>query len=224
VTHGHPLYVLGDGYGMVEAVDSLGSDDTVVRAARVSYANDEVEKDPEADTRLIRYLARNGHYTPFEHCVLTLHVVCPLFIARQWMRHRAFSYNEISRRYTSEEIRFYIPKTWRRQAEDNRQASHGELATKVPTHLLFKHVDAAASLYEELLEIGVAREQARMVLPQNLYTRYYVTGDLRNWAHFVRLRIAPDAQYEMQLYAKAVRDILYWTFPRSAAALLEEER
>lgn len=214
---------LEDGKSRLSLVDWMGSDFTVVDAARVSYNRDE-EHDAFTvrDERLLYYLASHGHTSPFEHCVITFMVKCPIFVARQWMRHRTFSYNELSRRYTSEEIDFYIPSSWRAQDEENRQGSKDALETSVPSLWLKTLVDAAVEHYNDAIEIGVAREQARMFLPQNLYTRFYVTGNLHNWVHFIKLRDHEDAQWEIRRYAAGIREMLQELYPVSMEALFRE--
>lgn len=218
---------LGDGISVVELVDHMGTDASVVRAARVSFANENEAHDPERDAKLIRYLADNRHGTPFEHTSVTFHVAAPIFVVRQWHRHRMFSYNEVSRRYTSEEIRFYAPgdQGWRAQAEKNRQASEGRAGDSVQAQLIYEEqVRYAKKAYHDMLDCGVAREQARMVLPQSLYTRMYVTGNLRSYAHFHGLRADEHAQPEIRVYAEAMGEILAEIFPVSWAALTEGGR
>jgi thymidylate synthase (FAD) len=193
--------------GYVELIDYMGSDNSIVSAARVSLLGESKGKD--ADEKLIHYLKKNHHDTPFEMVEFVFRVKCPLFIRSQWMRHRTFSYNEVSRRYTSEEIDFYYTDKLRHQAENNRQASSGIIEnSEAIQYLIKKSTEECFSTYETLLANGVAREQARMVLPQNMYTIFYVKGNLRNWFHFLDLRNDEHAQYEMQLYAKAIEDII----------------
>lgn len=218
---------LGDGASVVELVDHMGNDASVVRAARVSFANDDQPFDAERDAKLIRYLADNRHGTPFEHTSVTFHVAAPIFVVRQWHRHRMFSYNEVSRRYTSEEIRFYAPgdQEWRAQGKSNRQSSEGRAGDSVEAHFIYEEqVRSAKKAYYDMLDCGVAREQARMVLPQSLYTRMYVTGNLRSFAHFHGLRADEHAQPEIRVYAEAMGEILGDFFPISWAALTGGKR
>ncbi len=218
---------LGDGYSLVELVDYMGSDASVVRAARVSFAGDFTDRPFEEDEKLIRYLAEHNHGTPFEHTSATFHVSLPIFVVRQWHRHRiGVSYNEVSRRYTSEEIAVYKPHEWRMQAEKNRQASEGVLTyayAEMADRVYVEAVDRALDAYDRLISLGVAREQARMVLPQSLYTRMYFTGNLRSFAHFYALRADLHAQPEIRAYADALGEILSLLFPVSWSALTGKE-
>lgn len=199
------INILDKGY--VELIDYMGSDNSIVSAARVSLLGE--SKGKEADDKLIHYLKKNHHDTPFEMVEFVFRVKCPLFIRSQWMRHRSFSYNEVSRRYTSEDIDFYIPSELRKQAENNRQASDGTIENaEEELGWIKESSENCFELYNSLIAYGIAREQARMVLPQNMYTIFYVKGNLRNWFHFLDLRNDEHAQYEMQLYAKATEDII----------------
>lgn len=207
----------------VSYVNHMGDDLTVVNSARISFAGESQQLE-ERDKKLIKYLADNEHMSPFEHNVLTVIVECPLYIRSQIHRHRTFSYNEVSRRYTSDNIEFYVPETIRRQAKSNRQASDGELdrssASEAKRIMEMSHQKALED-YEHLISIGVPREQARGILPQNLMTKFYMTGNLRNWAHFVRLRIDNHAQAEVQEIGKQVLAILQDKFPEATKALLD---
>ena len=188
-----------DGIGSVEYIDHMGSDLSVVNAARVSFG---VEKEglDEKDKKLINYLMQHNHTSPFEHCTITMRFTVPLFIRSQHHRHRTWAYNEISRRYTSVDMKFYSPKNFRTQHKSNRQASNNELIDPVLNSsylsIGFENASAAVgmhnkrsiSLYEALVDSGVCREQARGVLPQNLYTQYYGTVNLHNLLKFVSLR------------------------------------
>lgn len=206
----------------VTYVDHMGSDLRVVNAARISFGGESQQLE-DKDKKLIKYLADNEHMSPFEHNTLTVVVECPLFIRSQIHRHRTFAYNEVSRRYTSDGIEFYIPDTIRRQAASNRQASEGELdpigANTAIAIMKVLH-EQAEDAYNDLLALGVPREQARGVLPQNLMTKFYMTGNLRNWVHFVRLRIDNHAQAEVQEIGKQVLDILNQKFPEATKHLL----
>lgn len=206
----------------VTYIDHMGSDLRVVQSARISF-NNSSEQLEEKDKKLIKYLADNEHLSPFEHNILTCLVECPLYIRSQIHRHRTFSYNEVSRRYTSDNIEFYVPDTIRKQAASNRQASEGELdpigANTAIAIMKVQH-EQALDAYNNMLALGVPREQARGVLPQNLMTKFYQTGNLRNWAHFVRLRIDNHAQAEVQEIGKQVLTILQDKFPEATKALL----
>jgi len=207
----------------VTYVDHMGSDLTIVNSARVSF-NKHSDSLNEKDTKLIKYLSDHNHMSPFEHCSLTVIIECPLYIRSQIHRHRTFAYNEVSRRYTSEDLQFYLPSIddIRQQSKSNRQASNGtveiETAEAVRNMMLHAHI-AAEKLYESLLEAGVCREQARGVLPQNLMTKFYMTGNLRNFAHFLELRTHDGAQKEVRDVANQLESILKDKFPVALAAL-----
>lgn len=183
-----------------------------VSAARVSHGReDKTGEDVEKDKKLMKYLADHKHMSPFEHQSATFLVECPLFVAREWHRHRTQSYNEISRRYTSDDIVFYMPDALRAQAKSNRQASDGTVEGYESLWQFdnwredwSSHHDEAFGLYTHMIESGVAREVARMVLPVSLLTRFYATANLRNWAHFYSLRSSPDAQLEIRHFAEKI--------------------
>ena len=194
--------------GFVELIDVMGDDYSVINAARVSYDGDQSERPPEKDYKLLKYLLKNNHTSPFEHVSMTFHVKAPIFVARQWMRHRTWSYNEISARYTKLEDGWYEPKFWRGQASHNKQMSDG-LADNQP-HLreVYKWtMDAANHAYEELINNGASREQARMILPVSMFTRYYATTNLHNFLRFVHLRDHEHAQPEIREYASAMLEL-----------------
>lgn len=204
--------VLGDNIGFVYYIDSMGDDTSIIRNARVSYGNDYSKDLTERDKKLIKYLLKNQHTSPLESVNFTFNIKCPLFIARQWMRHRTWSYNEISRRYTSDNLEFYIPKEFRIQSSDNKQMSTGELLDKKFSEeysdTIKMFCEDSVQIYESMIENGVAREIARGILPQFLYSNFYGTVDLHNLFHFLELRRHPHAQHEIQLYAKAIEDII----------------
>lgn len=199
--------------GSVELLDFMGSDARIVDAARVSTNHhSEAGLTPSAkDERLIRRLWKDGHTSPFEQVLFTFRIDCPIFVARQWFRHRTGRYNEVSGRYSQIPEKVYIPSEWRVPDEKNKQVSQeGEYSTQ--TNEMFSRwvresAREAFSAYHLLLANGVAREQARMVLPLNTYTQFYWNVDLHNLFTFLKLREAPDAQYEMQLYANAVHSL-----------------
>lgn len=207
-----------DGIGSVEYVNHMGDDLTVVNSARVSFGvhKDEIE---DKDKKLIKYLIKHKHTSTLEHCVVTFRFTVPLFIRSQHHRHRTWSYNEISRRYTEFGLQFYEPKMYRMQHESNRQASS---EYKIGGGILAKQVEdhhqKCLDLYQSMLDTGVCREQARGVLPQNLYTQYYGTANLGNLLKFINLRIHEGAQWEIQQVAKAVLKILEELYPVSVAA------
>jgi len=215
--------VLGDGISFVRLINSMGSDVEIVNGARVSFGKRRETLDGK-DKVLIQYLADERHTSPFEHVAFTFHVKCPLFVTRQWHRHRTWSYNEISRRYTSVNLEFYVPQAYRQQADINRQASTDELVEQTGDgrnihDLVAAHTQRAFNFYEELIAQGVAREQARMVLPQNMYTEMYATVNLHNLIHFIELRIHPGAQWEIQQYARKLLDLAEEAAPFAVRAI-----
>lgn len=198
---------------------------TVVNAARVSMGHRVAEMRPR-DYKLMRYLADHNHLTPFEHLTACVLIKAPLYIRAQIMRHRTFSYNEISRRYVDTNVEFFVPPGLRLQAASNRQASEGRLdgaAESKALRALERAHSQAYESYKEMLEAGVCREQARGVLPNNLMTEFYMSGNLRNWVHFLKLRRHEDAQAEVQELAKKIEEILVDVFDDAATMLLESE-
>lgn len=215
--------VLRDGISDISVVSSMGDDASVVRAARVSFGQDDIGSElTDKDERLIYYLANHEHGTPFEHTSFTFHVACPLFVAAQWLRHRVgWSYNQVSRRYTSEDIDIFVPHEWRAQSGNNMQASEGTIEDQGEANLAYHMaVDVALRSYYRLLNLGVAREQARMVLPQSLYTRFYATCNLRSLAHFVNLRNDAHAQAEITAFSMEMENQARALFPISMEALI----
>lgn len=210
----------------VHYIDHMGEDLTPVNAARISFGMKK-EKMDEKDEKLTKYLAKHQHYSPFEHCTISLMIECPLYVRSQIMRHRTFAYNEISRRYTDKDMEFYLPEKddLRTQSENNKQCSDGPLDETLSEVLLSEmecHQDQSLKLYNRLVDAGVSREQARGVLPQDLMTSFYMTGNLRNWCHFLKLRLGKDAQKEVQYVAKGVEKYLKRLYPVSYNALMEE--
>lgn len=198
--------------------DAFHIDQMPVLSARVSHAGSgRTGKNPEADKKLMNYLAAHLHMTPFEHQSVTFKVILPVFVARHWMRHRTQSYNEVSMRYSLDPVgKFYTPTTWRRQAKSNKQSSVGEVEDQVGcTALLQESYEHALKTYNALLEKGVCREQARLVVPVGNYTEFYATANLRNWMSFYRLRSAPDAQWEIRQYADCIGKLLGNLWPES---------
>jgi len=211
--------IFNDGIGGVALIQSMGDDLTIVNAARASLDQISTEMG-EREERLSNFLIRSGHTSTTEHNVITFWIKVPMFVARQQMRHRTFSYNEISRRYTSEKLEFYLPQEMRKQDEKNRQASLDETFNPTieydpydyPKFLkldavsaIKNHVSDSVRLYNQMIDKGVAREQARMVLPQNIYTTYWATGSLHNWVNsFISKRDHEDAQWEIKLLAREI--------------------
>ena len=221
----------GDGIGKVEYVEHMGSDLTIVNSARVSFGVHKEELD-ERDIKLIKYLIKHKHTSTLEHNFITFRFKVPLFIRSQHHRHRTWSYNEISRRYTDVNLEFYQPTEFRTQHKSNRQASNNELIDPVMLRFedggvlttagaLRQHHDRSLHLYNEMIELGVCREQARGVLPQNLYTEYYGTTNLNNLMKFIGLRLHEGAQWEIQQVAKACLDIAEELYPVTVAAYRE---
>ncbi len=223
-------YLYGDGIGAVEYIQHMGSEMTIVNAARVSFGKHKEGGLTESDRRLIRYLHEHKHTSPFEHVCITFRFTVPLFVRSQHHRHRVWSFNEMSRRYTDENVRFYLPQSLRSQSTRDRQASNNDEINpflELPhrsdsaTECISRHAQDSLLLYEYLLDSGVAREQARMVLPQNLYTEYYGTVDLHNLMGFLRLRLDGHAQWEIRRVAEACREIAKETWPDVVGGLLE---
>ena len=221
-----------DPYGRVELIASTHVhsekyrvDQMPVLSARVSHAQSgKTGQDAKADNSLMSYLAKHQHMTPFEHQSVTFKIVIPIFISREWMRHRTQSYNEVSTRYSSDPIgRFFYPQVWREQATRNKQSSAGQVGDQEGcTKILREAYENAISSYKKLLDKGVCREQARFVVPFGNYTEYYATANLRNWAAFYKLRIASDAQWEIRQYARCVGEILDELWPESWCVLKKE--
>lgn len=213
--HTVPLY--GDGKGHITLVHYSGDDLSAVNAARVSFGAQREELD-DKDIKLLSYLAKHRHTSPFEHASITFRVKVPLFVARQWMRHRTQSFNEISRRYTSVDIDFFVPKELRKQHKSNRQASEGSVDDPNLIALYDAQLTRALATYEHLIAEGVCREQARAILPQAMYTEFIVTANLLNWLKFIELRDHEGAQAEIIEAARAVRSILETLYPHTTKA------
>ncbi len=206
-----------DGQGWVGLIDHLGSEISIVNAARVSFGKLREEMD-DRDHVLLEYLIDNRHTSPLEHVVFTFSIHCPLFVRGQWHRHRTWSYNEISRRYTEINMEFYTPPKLRIQAENNRQASLADpnFDDSALRKKISDHNQASLDLYEELLEDGVCREQARGVLPQNMMVTYWGTVNLSNLLHFLELRDSEHAQWEIREYAIAIKKLIKPIIPSVA--------
>lgn len=197
--------------GFITVVDKMGSDDRVVQSAKVSFGKDQEEVSQEKKEKLIKYLITNGHTSPLEHCMITFHVKCPLFVRSQWFRHRTFKFSEVSARYREVPEEFYVPEVWRGQSKSNKQCSDGEIEKDLNEKItaLTTHVaHSAIQDYKNMIDGGVSREMARMILPQSMYTEFYATVDLNNLIKFVNLRDHDHAQYEIRVYAKAIKDII----------------
>lgn len=204
-------------HGFVRLVDHMGDDSRIVQAARVSYgAGTKTKREDEA---LIDYLMRNRHTSPMEAVVFQFHVKLPIFVARQFVRHRTARLNEVSLRYSEAKDEFYIPKTWRAQDTKNKQGSVvADLDHAGMTALLINQCEDSMDRYRTLINGGAAREMARMVLPINLYTEWYWQMDLHNLFHFLRLRLDAHAQFEAREYAKATAELVKPIVPAAWAA------
>ena len=221
---------VGDNIGAVEYVQHMGTDLTVVNSARVSFGKSKDELD-ERDEKLIKYLIKHRHTSTLEHNNVTFRFTVPLFIRSQHHRHRTWSFNEVSRRYTEENIRFYEPNEFRTQHVSNRQASNADSLINPQISHGHSSIDARAAytehnrssvqLYNELIDAGVCREQARGVLPMSLYTEYYGTVDLSNLLKFVDLRTHDGAQQEIQVVAQACLKIAEALWPVTVRAYRE---
>jgi len=212
-------------HGFVRLVDYMGSDDRIVQAARVSYGDG--TKTVREDKGLIDYLLRHKHTSPFEQVVLTFHLKMPIFVARQHIRHRMARLNEISGRYSVMRDEFYVPAadTIRYQSKDNKQGrSHEEVPVELQQRvieLLEAEQRATYAGYEEMLELGLARELARINLGLSLYTEMYWQIDLHNLFHYLRLRIDPHAQYEIRVYGEAMAKAAQAVAPMAYEAFQE---
>lgn len=226
------LHVLDHGY--VRLVDVMGSDLTVVNAARVSYDKESNELS-DKDKRLIRFLAREGHTSPFRHATAQFEIYAPLMVARQWWKyvvgsdHVMDAWNESSRRYITEEPVFYIPEMqeWRKAPENSKQGSGGLVAdedgllAEETSYLLQEHIHQSLHLYEWALENGICAEQARLFLPAyGMYVRWRWTASLQSIAHFLNQRLEHDAQKEIRDYAQAVYELIKPAFPVSIGELV----
>jgi thymidylate synthase (FAD) len=216
-------------------IDSMGSDLSVVNAARVSFGKKssavewgwiDIEDRSgelvailnEQDTKLIHYLAKHKHFSPFGHAFASFHIKAPIFVARQLVKHKFLRWNEISRRYVDDEPEFYTPDVWRGRSKDKKQGSDGIVQNVNDDQYTVYSLD----LYDGLLQQGVAPEQARMVLPQSTMTEWYWSGSLDAFADMCRLRCKEDTQYETRLVADQISVIMKDLFPVSWDALTKE--
>jgi len=233
------IYIYDDGIGRVELVDHMGDQKKIVNSARVSFGKDNNSPLDDRDKKLIKYLIEHKHTSVLEHNMVTFKFVVPLYVRSQHHRHRTWSYNEISRRYTAENLQFYEPKQFRTQHKNNRQASNVEelinpmidtfevdeygvvldetkgiaLIPVDADRVIRRHHHRSVHLYNSLMEAGVCREQARGVLPQNLYTEYYGTCSLSNLLKFIELRTHEGAQWEIQVLANACLQFVEGLWP-----------
>ena len=203
----------------VELIDHMGSDLSIVNAARVSFAKVHEEFDEKSDTRLINYLAKHNHWSPFGHASMQFHIKAPVFVARQLVKHQiGLTWNEVSRRYVDTEVEFYEPTEWRLAAENKKQGSSEETVkyNLAPAHRFAKQC------YENMLNMGIAPEMARMVLPQSMMTEWYWSGTLYAFARVCNLRCKPDAQKETQNVGWDIDRYARKLFPASWRALRDE--
>lgn len=202
----------------VDLIDSMGSDRTVVDAARVSF-NKISEKFSEKDIKLIKYLADHNHWSPFAHCFVSFRIQAPIFVARQLQKHTVgLAWNEVSRRYVDSDPEFYIPDTWRKRAENVKQGSSDELAD-VDNIKVTNAIEASLKLYLGLLKDGVCPEQARMVIPQSMMTEWIWSGSLYAFARVCKLRLDPHTQKETQEIAQQIAVYMSDLFPYSWRSL-----
>ena len=231
----------------VELIDHYGTDLTPVNAARVSMNKESGWEEYEEagvdshgafteikrrlsdkDVKLIKYLADHGHTSCFEHQSATLRLKVPIFVARQIHRHRTFAYNEVSRRYVRTRLEFYWPDKWRKAADNVKQGSSDEEVSlkEIAGDNMYpasngEFIYNNLLYYKQLIDAGVCAEQARMILPQNLMTTFYMSGNLRAWSHFLKLRLDPHAQKEIRDVAEMARDLLTPLWPISMGALMD---
>ena len=227
----------------VTLIDHMGSDLSVVNAARVSFHKESKwaeDLGPEnwqcelrdGDKKLINYLAKHKHFSPFNHAFITMRIKSPIFVARQLVKHRFMPWNEVSRRYVDDEPEFYIPSEYRLKADNVKQGSsnltaelfvnpwgHEECKINDVHH---QHIDAALTLYHSLIDQNICPEQARMVLPQNMMTEWIWSGTLGAWCDMLRLRLDPHTQYESRIVAQKARALIEPLFPVSVKALLND--
>jgi len=223
---------------MIEAtyIDHMGSDLSVVNAARVSFGKKSTFEGrvggpnvlADRDAKLIKYLAKHKHTSPFGHAFASFHVKAPIFIARQLVKHKFLRWNEISRRYVDDEPEFYVPDQWRGRSADKKQGSYGvveleEFTLKSGYYPYDTPEELGLEVYKKLLEQGVAPEQARMVLPQSTMTEWYWSGSLDAFAAMCQLRCKPDTQLETRLVAEQIDDKMIELFPVSWEALRSYE-
>ena len=212
--------------GFIEVIDHLGTDLTVSNSARVSFGKRKYKYD-KSDERLVRYLAKHKHFSPFRHLMVQFHIKAPEFVMRQWYKHvvgiettsssltKDHAWNEISGRYVPVE-EYYIPKNWRQQSEDSKQASVGAIAQQEEANECYaKAIQIGRHYYERLLELGVAKEQARIVMPLSQYTEVYWTASFQAIINFIELRDEPTAQWEIREYAKVLKEQMSSIYPKT---------
>ena len=210
--------------GFIEVIDYLGNDLTVANSARVSFGKRKKTYD-KSDERLVRYLAKHKHFSPFRHLVVQFHIKAPEFVMRQWYKHvvgiettssyptKDHAWNEISGRYVPVE-EYYIPENWRQQSEDNKQASEATISSQEEAAEAYaKALQIGKHYYQKLLKLCVAKEQARIVMPLSQYTEVYWTASFQAIVNFIELRDEPTAQWEIREYAKVLKSIMSDIYP-----------
>ena len=210
----------------VEFLDYMGDDNAVCDAARVSFDKSSTEYAPEANQRLLRYLAEHDHWSPFAHCSKKFRFQSPMFIARQFQKHVVgFAWNEVSRRYVSSDPSFFVPESWRQRPDNMKQGSVKEGEVPVTHDILDNYMGQMRGHqkdYKVMMNQNICPEQARMCMPQSMMTEWIWTGSLMAWARFIKLRGDSHAQAECWQYADAVSEEMEKYFPASTAALLGE--
>lgn len=211
-------------HGYARLVESMGDDMSVVRSARVSY-NAKPRKDG-SDEKLLRYLYKNRHTSPFEAVEFQFEIKCPMFIARQWHRHRTWAYNEVSARYTALPEEFYVPEAALIDVQNKNNKQQRDIVplegAETYRQLMRTQNEEAFQTYKILLQEGVPRELARTVLPVSTYTHYFAKVDLHNLLHFLRLRLHPHAQLEIQVYAEALLELIRPIVPVTVSIFEEQ--
>ena len=214
----------------VTYIDHMGSDLSVVNAARVSFGkqsewmprvhNGEAKVLQFKDAKLVKYLAKHKHISPFGHAFASFHVKAPVYVARQLVKHKFLRWNEISRRYVDDDPEFYVPEVWRGRSADKKQGSEGEVSTNAN---IVYHNNVMLGLYKQQLAEGVCPEQARGILPQSMMTEWYWSGSLDAFADMCNLRCKPDTQFETQIVANLISKSMSTFFPVSWKALRANE-
>ncbi len=212
----------------VDYINHCGDDLSVVNAARVSFDKESFDLNVQ-DEKLIKYLAKHKHFSPFNHAFISVRVKAPLVVARQLGKHKFMPWNEVSRRYVDDEPEFYFPEYWRKKAENVKQGSSEEMVEapdwqheQIP-HLNnnpYTLIDDSVTMYNKMLKAGIAPEQARMILPQNMMTTWIWSGTLGAFCDMLRLRLDSHTQYETRIVAEKVKEIVQQLFPISTEELL----
>jgi thymidylate synthase (FAD) len=220
--------------GFIELIDHLGTDLTVANSARVSFGKRKTKYD-DKDRILVKFLAENKHYSPFRHLIVQFHIKAPEFVMRQWYKHvvgietsssyptKDHAWNEISGRYVPVND-FYIPEKWRKQSEDNKQASEGFIKNQDEAKTIFNDtMNHLLDSYNKLLNLGIAKEQARIFLPLNQYSEIYWTASFQAVMNFIELRDDSHAQWEIREYALAMKEIMIDLYPETTKIWFEVE-